>query len=313
MTPQPPLRIGTRKSPLAMWQAEYVSGRLQALGFSVEMVPITTSGDVFQGSLAQSNGVGLFTKEIQRALLEGRCDIAVHSLKDLPTIPVEGLTLAAVPPREDPADCLVSRDQKKLDSLAPGSVIGTGSPRRRAQLFQHRPDLKVADIRGNVETRLKKVADGQYDAVILALAGLKRLALENSITERLSFEQMLPAVGQAALGLETRTEDPRTIDAVSGLDHPPTHLAVDCERSVLRSLRAGCLAPVAAHAQFSENVFRMRCVVYSNDYKRWVSAEDRISAEHFVGFEPRHADNLVAGILDQLRQQHVEELIDTAI
>jgi hydroxymethylbilane synthase len=296
-----------------MWQAEYVAGQLQALGFPVEMVPITTTGDVFQGSLAQSSGVGLFTKEIQRALLEERCDIAVHSLKDLPTMPVEGLTLAAVPPREDPADCLVSRDQQKLDVLLPGAVIGTGSPRRRAQLFRHRPDLRVADIRGNVETRLKKVFDGQYDAVILAIAGLRRLGLEHAVTERLSFDWMLPAVGQAALGLEVRVDDRRTIDAVRPLDHPQTHLAVRCEREVLRSLRAGCLAPVAVQAQFLEDAFTMRCVVYSSNYSRWVSAEDRISAQHFVGFEPRQADKLVAGILDQLRKQQVEELIDTAM
>jgi hydroxymethylbilane synthase len=306
------LRIGTRKSPLATWQAEHVASLLRSYGFSVELVPITTSGDVLQGSLTQSGGVGLFTKEIQRALLDNRCDIAVHSLKDLPTEPVDGLCLAAVPEREDPSDCLVAREHFYLESLPSNSVVGTGSPRRRAQLLQARSDLKLADIRGNVDTRLKKLANGEFDAIILALAGLRRLGLEHVVTQRLSWEIMLPAVGQAALGLETRFDDSATIEAVRMLDHPTSHLAVFCEREVLRTLKAGCLAPVAVHAQCLDRELFMTCRVFSSDYKQLVVAEHRISAERPLALDRALGERLVAEIMKQLRLRGAELLISDA-
>ena len=306
------LRIGTRKSPLATWQAEHVASLLRFRGFSVELVPVTTSGDVLSGSLTQSGGVGLFTKEIQRALLDHRCDLAVHSLKDLPTEPVEGLCLAAVPEREDPSDCLIARGNCNLESLPSGSIVGTGSPRRRAQLLQARPDLKLSDIRGNVDTRLKKLANGEFDAIILALAGLRRLGLEHVVTQRLSWEVMLPAVGQAALGLETRADDSATIEAVQMLDHPTSHLAVFCEREVLRALNAGCLAPVAVHARCLDRELFMTCRVFSSDYKQLVVAEHRISAAQPLALDRSLGERLVAEIMKQLRLHGAELLISDA-
>ncbi len=212
------------------------------------MVPIITSGDVKVGPLGEGGGVGLFTKEIQRALLDGRCDLAVHSLKDLPTEEVEGLTLAGVPEREEVGDALIARHGLRLEQLPQGAKIGTGSARRAAQLRMLRPDLEILDIRGNVDTRIKKLDAGEYDAIVLALAGLNRLGFAERITERLSLDKFLPAVGQAALGLESRVDDCELIDIVESISHLPSHHAVLAERSLLRALRGGCLAPVAALA-----------------------------------------------------------------
>src|SRR6188768_3617513 len=189
------LRIGTRSSPLARWQADWVTAELRKLGEEVEVVFITTQGDVRTGPLGQIGGQGLFTKEIQRALLTEEVDIAVHSLKDLPTDPVEGLTLGAIPERESPGDVLVAATVPDFASLPQGARLGTGSLRRRTQLLHARPDLVVLDIRGNVETRLRKVVDGEFDAIVLAEAGLTRLGLADRITQVLPKELMLPAVG----------------------------------------------------------------------------------------------------------------------
>lgn len=267
------IRLGTRQSPLALWQAEYVSKELTNRGHEVELVRITTSGDVSTTPLGQSGGQGLFTKEIQRALLDNRCDLAVHSLKDLPTETVDGLRLAAVPPRENAADCLIATNNLDLGSLPEGAKIGTGSPRRKAQLLHHRPDLQILDIRGNVDTRLRKLDSGDYDAILLAYAGLHRLGLSNRITSQLNFDQMLPAVGQAALGLEVRSDDEDTWNAVSPLSHLATHLAVLCERSLLRSLRAGCLAPLAAHAIVDNDTIQLTAKVFSPDGRECVACE----------------------------------------
>lgn len=242
------IRLGTRQSPLARWQADYVANLLHNRGVNVEMVPIVTSGDVSTQPLGSGGGVGLFTKEIQRALLDGRCDLAVHSLKDLPTEEVPGLSLTAVPEREEVGDGLIGREGMTWDELPNGARVGTGSARRVAQLRMLRPDLQLLDIRGNVDTRLKKLDAGEYDAIILALAGLKRLGLDGRVTHRFNMEEMLPAVGQAALGLETRSDDRATSQAVESLRHLPTHHAVLAERAMLRALRGGCLAPVAALA-----------------------------------------------------------------
>lgn len=242
------IRLGTRQSPLAMWQAEHIAARLQGAGVAVELVRIVTSGDVKSGPLGEGGGVGLFTKEIQRALLDRRCDLAVHSLKDLPTEEIPGLTLAGVPTREEVGDGLIAREGRTLAELPRGARVGTGSARRVAQLRMLRPDLTILDIRGNVDSRLKKLDAGEYDAIVLALAGLKRLGLDGRVTERLPLEHFLPAVGQAALGLETRVDDCAIIDVVETISHLPSHQAVLAERAMLRALRGGCLAPVAALA-----------------------------------------------------------------
>jgi hydroxymethylbilane synthase len=191
-------------------------------------------------------------------------------------------------------------------------MVGTGSPRRRAQLLQARPDLMLSDIRGNVDTRLKKLANGEFDAIILALAGLRRLGLEHVVTQKLSWEIMLPAVGQAALGLETRSNDSATIDAVQMLDHPPSHLAVFCEREVLRTLKAGCLAPVAVHARCLDNGIAMRCRVFSNDYHQSVIAQHEVSSEQPSGLDRSAGERLVAEIMKQLRDQGAESMIRDA-
>ncbi len=269
------IRLGTRQSALALWQAEYVSNSLRAFGHDVQLVKITTSGDVSTTPLGESGGQGVFTKEIQRALLDNRCDLAVHSLKDLPTEIIPELSLAAVPPREDTADCLLSNGRLLFD-LPLGSSIGTGSPRRKASLLNVRPDLLVKDIRGNVGTRIGKLDDGQYDAIVLAFAGLHRLGLQSRITQKFSLDEMLPAVGQAALGLETRSDDATTIEAVKKLDHLPTHAAVIAERTLLRSMRAGCLAPLACNAVLLEGSIRILARVFSPDGKQKIELKHMI-------------------------------------
>lgn len=262
------IRLGTRQSQLARWQADWVASQLRALGAEVEMVPIITEGDVSTKPLGEVGGQGLFTKEIQRALLDNRCDLAVHSLKDLPTMPIDGLCLAAVPERESVGDALISRGGETFDQLKQGAVIGTGSTRRVSQLLCKRPDLQTRDIRGNLDTRLKKLDDGQYDAILLAVAGLKRLGWGERITEELSIDWMMPAVGQAALGLETRSDDKATRDFIGKLSHGPSMSSVLAERSLLQALRAGCLAPVAALARCHGSVLRLKARVLALDGSR---------------------------------------------
>ncbi len=247
------LRLGTRSSALARWQADWVTARLHEAGIQVEQVLITTSGDARTlEPIVKIGSPGAFTKEIQRALLDDRVDLAVHSLKDLPTDEVPGLTLAAVPIRENPCDVLVSRNGKPLSELPTRAVIGTGSLRRSAQLLHVRNDLEIRDIRGNVDTRLEKLAAGHFDAIVLALAGLRRLGNEDRVTETLPVDWMLPAVGQGALGIETRTDDLRTRNAVAVLNHPASHHAVLAERALLATLSGGCLAPIGAWARIVE-------------------------------------------------------------
>jgi hydroxymethylbilane synthase len=252
------VRVGTRRSPLAMVQAHWVASRLVELGHTVEMVPVVTEGDVSRAPLSQLGGTGVFVSALREALLRGEIDVAVHSLKDLPTAPAEGLAVSAVPPREDPRDALVARDRLALDGLPPGSRIGTGSPRRAAQLHAHRPDLEVVDVRGNVDTRLGLVADGTVDAVLLARAGLARLGRLDRVTEVLDPSVMLPAPGQGALAVESRADgatDPALQTSLRTLDDPASRAAVTAERAVLAGLEAGCSAPVGALAVVDEPGF----------------------------------------------------------
>jgi hydroxymethylbilane synthase len=246
------LRIGTRGSHLARWQAEWVADRLREghPGFTVELVEIKTQGDRDRNSaLASIGGTGLFTKEIQRAVLDRAVDVAVHSLKDLPTQGPEELMLAAVPPREDVADALIAPVHRTLVALPPGARVGTSSLRRRAQILHLRPDLKVETIRGNVESRLNQALTGKLEAVILACAGLHRLGLHEHVTQRLAPPNFLPAVGQGALGIECRRDDQGTVDILRPLDDPATHRAVLAERCALAELEGGCLIPMAAWAR----------------------------------------------------------------
>ena len=239
------LRLATRGSRLAWGQSSQVADRLRALGHEVELFRVVTHGDVTTAPLASLGGSGVFVGAVRAAVLAGEADFAVHSFKDLPTAPAEGLTLAAVPEREDPADALCGG--LSLAGLPTGARVGTGSPRRAAQLLALRPDLEVVEIRGNVETRLART-DHDLDAVVLAAAGLNRLALSDRISERLDPETFVPAPAQGALALECRSDRPDVLDALAALDHPATRLAALAEREVLAGLAAGCAAPVAAHA-----------------------------------------------------------------
>ncbi|HEX4591904.1 MAG TPA: hydroxymethylbilane synthase [Gemmataceae bacterium] len=271
------LRIGTRASPLALWQANHVADRLRprVAPRPVEIVHVQTEGDRDQfGSLAHIGGRGVFTKEIERALLDGRVDVAVHSLKDLPTLPVDGLTLAAIPPRGPSGDVLVAADVARFDSLPAGARVATGSLRRRSQLLHRRPDLLLADIRGNVETRLRKLRDEGYDALVLAEAGLERLGLLAVVTEVLDPTWMLPAVGQGALGLECRTDDAETRSLLAGLDHPTTRQAVEAERALLCHLGGGCQVPLGAIGRDDGKRLLLRAAVLSSDGSRRVAGEE---------------------------------------
>lgn len=243
------LRLGTRGSALAVAQSEMVADMLRSRGHEVELVRIRTGGDVERGSLTQVGGLGVFAAELRVALLEGECDFAVHSLKDLPTAPVEGLTIAAVPERADARDALCARDGLTFSELPAGATVGTGSPRRVAQLRAQRPDLLYVDIRGNVGTRLARVGGEDIDAVVLAAAGLERLGMTEHITDHLD---ILPAPGQGALALECRTADDAVRAELAALDHPATRAAVEAERVVLANLGGGCAAPIAAYGHEGE-------------------------------------------------------------
>jgi len=273
MHPTLNIRLGTRRSALAKWQAQWVADRLRRLGVQVEIVEIVTQGDQSSVPITSSDVQGVFTREIQRALLQGRIDLAVHSLKDLPTAPVEGLCLAAVPPRESPGDVLICREPGSLEALPEGAVVGSGSMRRRAQLLRARPGLVVKPIRGNVDTRLRKLDEGQCDAIVLAEAGLRRLELAQRITQRLPFSIMLPAPGQGALGLETRADDTAARQMVERLDDPATRQAVVAERVLTATLQAGCRAPLGALAVVEDGRLKLAARVLSSDGCECVEAD----------------------------------------
>ena len=246
------IRLGTRRSALATAQAEAVAAALRERGHTVELVPIVTTGDTNRAPLERIGGTGVFVSALRDALTDGTIDIAVHSLKDLPTADVDELVVAAIPVREDPRDVLVARDQLTLGELMPGAVIGTGSPRRVAQLEALGLGLELTSIRGNVDTRIAMVADGKVDGVVLARAGLVRLGRLDEATEVLDPIQMLPAPGQGALAVECRRDDTATIEAVAVLDDPASRMAVTAERMLLAALEAGCTAPVGALAEVVE-------------------------------------------------------------
>jgi hydroxymethylbilane synthase len=290
-----PLRIGTRASVLARWQADWVAGRLRELGQDVEIVLVSTRGDREQTQpIGTMGGDGLFTKELQRSLLADQIDLAVHSLKDLPTEPVEGLVLGAVPERGPIGDVLVSRAGITFEKLPAGVVIGTGSLRRRAQLLHARPDLIMQDIRGNVETRLRKLHAGDYDALVLAEAGLVRLELAREITELLPKSLVLPAVGQGALGIECCAGDVRTAAAVAPLNHADTHQSVAAERAMLRAISGGCLAPVAAWGRVAEDgQLHLSAAVLSADGQQRLVAERATASENAIALGEQVATELI--------------------
>jgi hydroxymethylbilane synthase len=280
-SPSRPLRIGTRASALALWQARHVAGLIRALpgAPTVELVPITTTGDVrVDVPLWAVRGRAFFTKEIDRALLEARIDVAVHSLKDLPTAMEPGLALAAILKREDPRDALVSRSGAALAHLPAGARIGTSSLRRRAFLTRARRDLTLLELRGNVPTRLERLERGEYDAIVLAAAGLKRLGLEQRITEYLSAEEFPPAVSQGAIGVCTRADDPYSSDWLTPLDDAPTRLATTAERALLECIEGGCQVPLGALASGTPSGIHLHAAVCALDGSRLLVASGNAEA-----------------------------------
>jgi hydroxymethylbilane synthase len=270
MTQSGPLRIGTRGSPLALVQARGVRARLvAALGLgeeAFELIVIRTTGDAIQDrSLAEEGGKGLFTKEIEEALLDGRIDFAVHSAKDMPTVLPAGLMLAACLEREDARDVFISRKAGSIAELPQGATLGTTAPRRQAIAKRARPDLRIVPLRGNVETRLRKLDDGEVDATILALAGLKRLGLAERATKIMSAEEFVPAAGQGAIGIETRQDDTRMRELLARIDHADTSTAVACERAFLAELDGTCKTPIAGHAILSGGVLQFRGLIAKPD------------------------------------------------
>lgn len=272
------LRIATRKSPLALWQANFVKDRLEALypDLRVELVPMSTQGDkILDTPLAKVGGKGLFVKELETAMLEGRADIAVHSMKDVPVEFPEGLGLHTICEREDPRDAFVSNRFKQIDELPQGAVVGTSSLRRQCQLRAARPDLVIRDLRGNVNTRLAKLDAGEYDAIILAAAGLKRLEMTHRITAFIEPEQSLPANGQGAVGIECRLDDVELHALLAPLEHTETRIRVLTERAMNRALQGGCQVPIGAYALVQGDEIWLRGLVGSPDGTQVIRDEIR--------------------------------------
>jgi hydroxymethylbilane synthase len=299
-----PLRIGTRGSPLALWQAHHAADLLRAAvpALAIDLVEIETIGDrVHDVPLTQLGGDGAFTKAIQQALQDGRVDVAVHSLKDLPTFAVDGLMLAASPKRGPAGDAFVSTIHRSFAELPSNAVVATSSVRRKAQLLFRRPDLNLIDIRGNVDTRLRKLVEHGFDATILAQAGLVRLGLTDRITEVLDQTWMLPAVGQGALGLECRTDDSATRAMLANINDTPTWWSVLAERAMLRGLGGGCQVPIGAITSIADGMLKLRGVVLPPDGSQRVEAE--------VAGPMEQAEALGQALAEELRGRGAEKLL----
>ena len=292
------LKIATRQSPLALWQAEHIRARLEALheGLHVELVTFVTQGDkILDTPLAKIGGKGLFVKELEAALLDGRADLAVHSMKDVPMQLPEGLELAVICEREDPLDAFVSNQYASLDELPQGAKLGTSSLRRKCQILKARPDLEIIDLRGNVGTRLSKLDAGQYDAIILASAGLKRLGLNERIRHTLDPQISLPAVGQGALGLECRSQDQAILDLIEPLAHAQTDACVRAERAFNAYLEGGCQVPIAGYATLDpQGQLQMQGRVGSVDGQTLLQAEVVGAAADAVALGENLAKQLLA-------------------
>ncbi|MDV5172235.1 hydroxymethylbilane synthase [Photobacterium rosenbergii] len=302
-----PIRIATRKSPLAMWQAEFVKAALEQAhpGLQVELVPMVTKGDIILDTpLAKVGGKGLFVKELEVAMLEGRADIAVHSMKDVPVEFPEGLGLVTICEREDPRDAFVSNQYDNLEQLPAGAVVGTSSLRRQCQLRAQRPDLVVKDLRGNVNTRLRKLDDGEYDAIILACAGLKRLKMEDRIRDAIAPETSLPAVGQGAVGIECRLDDERVRHLLDALNHSDTETRVLCERAMNNRLQGGCQVPIGSYSVLEGDQIWLRALVGEPDGSQIVRGEIRGHRDDAEQLGVQLADQLLGdgakAILDEL-------------
>ncbi|NIG81457.1 hydroxymethylbilane synthase [Cedecea sp. NFIX57] len=290
------LRIATRQSPLALWQAHYVKQRLEAFHpqLTVELVPMVTRGDVLLDTpLAKVGGKGLFVKELELAMLDGRADIAVHSLKDVPVAFPEGLGLVTICERDDPRDAFVSNHYQTLDELPAGSIVGTSSLRRQCQIAEQRPDLVIRSLRGNLGTRLGKLDKGEYDAIILAVAGLNRLEMQDRIRYALPPEVSLPAVGQGAVGIECRLDDERTRALLAPLNHHETAVRVSAERAMNMRLEGGCQVPIGSYAELKDNELWLRALVGAPDGSIMVRGERRGKPEDAVAMGVSLAEELL--------------------
>lgn len=299
------LRIATRKSPLALWQANYVKQALETRhgDLDVELVPMTTRGDkILDAPLAKVGGKGLFVKELERAMLDDRADIAVHSMKDVPMDFPEGLGLAVICEREDPADAFVSNSYPSFAALPENARVGTSSFRRSCQIRQLRPDLSITDLRGNVGTRLEKLDSGKYDAIILAAAGLLRLELDERITQRLDYQQCLPAGGQGAVGIECRTEDLDTLKLIDCLHHQDTATRVVAERAVNARLQGGCQVPIAAFAELQADSLFLRALVGNPEGSTILRSE--------LTGDVHHAEQLGITVAEDLLSQGAGEILE---
>jgi len=301
------LRIATRKSPLALWQAEHVQARLQALhpGLQVELVTMSTRGDrILDSPLSKIGGKGLFVKELEQGMLEGSADIAVHSMKDVPAEFPEGLVLGAILEREDPQDAFVSEHFESVAALPQGAVVGTSSLRRQCQLREQRPDLQILDLRGNVGTRLAKLEAGEYAAIILACAGLKRLGLAQRITRALTPEEMLPAIAQGVIGIECRADDAATHALIDPLNDTDTRYRTLAERAMNATLSGGCQAPVAGYSELDNGILHLRGLVGQPDGSEMIRGEISGPVADAEQLGQQLADDLLARgarpILDEL-------------
>ncbi|MCD1126009.1 hydroxymethylbilane synthase [Jinshanibacter sp. LJY008] len=298
------IRIATRQSPLALWQAHYVRDRLLAFhpNLTVELVTMVTRGDIILDTpLAKVGGKGLFVKELEIAMLEGRADIAVHSMKDVPVAFPEGLGLVTICEREDPRDAFVSNRFNSLDELPAGSMVGTSSLRRQCQLRARRPDLVITDLRGNVGTRLSKLDNGQYDAIILAAAGLKRLKLEQRISSFMTPEESLPAVGQGAVGIECRLNDLRTRELLVPLNDAATETRVIAERAMNARLEGGCQVPIGSYAELEGDELWLRALVGAPDGSKMIRGERRGPASD--------AEKMGIALAEELLSQGADEIL----
>ncbi|MFD2111898.1 hydroxymethylbilane synthase [Thiorhodococcus fuscus] len=297
------IRIATRKSPLAMWQAEHTAALLKARypDLNIEIIGMTTKGDkILDAPLAKVGGKGLFVKELEQGMLDGDADIAVHSMKDVPVDFPEGLHLAVIMDREDPRDAFVSNNYESLDDLPQGACVGTSSLRRQCQIADRRPDLRIEPLRGNVNTRLAKLDAGDYDAIILAAAGLVRLGFEDRIRSRIETDFSLPAIGQGAIGIECRSEDPRVNDLIAPLHHIDTADRVLAERAMNARLNGGCQVPIAGHAVLDGDRIFVRGLVGSPDGSRILRAELEGPRSEAESIGTRVADDLLSQGADEI-------------
>ena len=300
------LRIATRKSPLAIWQAEHVAARLRAAhpGLKVELVGMSTQGDrILDTPLAKIGGKGLFVKELEQGMLEGRADLAVHSMKDVPVELPEGLHLAVIMEREDPLDAFVSGRYSGVDALPEGAVVGTSSLRRHCQLAERRPDLRIEPLRGNVNTRLRKLDEGEYDAIILAAAGLIRLGFQERITAFIGPEQSLPAIGQGAVGIECRSDDAQVNELIAPLHHEETACCVLAERAMNERLNGGCQVPIAGYAMLEHGELWLRGLVGEPDGSRIIRGE--------VEGTPEEAEAMGKGLAEHLLEWGADGILES--